>query len=370
MSTTSCESVHSASASPVSSRPRRSTGTLYALIEAFPLPCAVFARGRGAALLANSAFHGEFPHLGDLPDRAGFDAEFESLNEGAEGTECYAPRSRRWYRLAWRTLVLKHAGRCDMVFVSNTSDEIEALRQHKAQQDRLLFTSRMLSVGEMATTLAHELNQPLGAIINYLSTCTGLIERHDENNPRLRQGIALARNQAEHASAVIARLREFVRTRNPRREPHPLDALAQTVVELLRLEAEQNQVRILCDLPKSLPRVIADRVMIEQVLLNLVKNAVDAMRGTPSGNREVLITARTDLDRMIEVRVRDRGAGIGSDFTERMFAPLFSTKSDGLGMGLAICRSIVEFHEGRLFAEPNADGGSTFAFTLPAEAAA
>jgi signal transduction histidine kinase len=339
------------------------------LIEAIPLPCAVFATAGGAAMLANSAFRQEFRYPDRLPRRAAFDGMFESLKQGADGTECYAPRSRRWYRLVWRTLEQEGSDRCDVVFVSNTSNEVEALRQHKAQQDRLLFTSRMLSVGEMATTLAHELNQPLGAIINYLSTCTNLIERHDEANPRLRQGIALARNQAEHASAVIARLREFVRTRNPRREPHPLDALAQTVVELLRLEAEQHQVRILTELPRLLPHVVADRVMIEQVLLNLVKNAVDAMRNTPSGNREVLISARTDLDGMVEVRVRDRGAGIGSDFTERMFAPLFSTKSDGLGMGLAICRSIVEFHEGRLFAEPNPDGGSTFAFTLPAHTA-
>jgi len=369
MSTTGCESVHTVSTSPVSRRVGRSTDPLYALIEAFPLPCAVFDREHGDALLANSAFREEFAHLERLPARADFEAEFESLREGVDGTDCYAPRSRRWYRLVWRHLKWANAKRCDIVFVSNTSDEIEALRQHKTQQEQLLFTSRMLSVGEMATTLAHELNQPLGAIINYLSTCNGLIERGDEANPRLRQGIALARNQAEHASAVIARLREFVRTRDPRREPHPLAVLAQTVVELLRLEAEQHQVRILADLPSSLPRVIADRVMIEQVLLNLAKNAVDAMRNTPPGSREVLITARTDLDGMIEVRVRDRGAGIGSDFAERMFAPMFSTKSDGLGMGLAICRSIVEFHEGRLFAEPNPDGGSTFAFTLPAEAA-
>lgn len=369
MSTTGCESVHTVPTTPASRRVGRSTDALYALIEAVPLPCAAFERQHGDALLANSAFHAEFPHLGRLPDRADFEAEFEPLGEGDEGIACYAPRTRRWYRQVWRSLRWAAAVRCDMVFVSNTSEEMEALRAHKTQQEQLLFTSRMLSVGEMATTLAHELNQPLGAIINYLSACNALIERGDEANPRLRQGIALARNQAEHASAVIARLREFVRTRDPKREPHALSVLAQTVVELLRLEAEQHQVRILADLPASLPRVVADRVMIEQVLLNLAKNAVDAMRNTPPGHREVLITARIDLDGMIEVRVRDRGSGIGSDFAERMFAPLFSTKSDGLGMGLAICRSIVEFHSGRLFAEPNPDGGSTFAFTLPAEAA-
>lgn len=340
---------------------------LQAFVEGLPLPCAVFPKRDGPALIGNSAFAREFGHLGAAPGRAGFDASFESLSETDDGLECYAPHTRRWYRLVWRDLPWVRNMRCDAVFVSSMSDEIEALRQHKAQQEQLLFTSRMLSVGEMATTLAHELNQPLGAIINYLSTCTNMIERGDMANPRLRQGIVLARNQAEHASAVIARMREFVRTRNPNREPHPLDALAQTVVELLRLEAEQHQVRILTELPKSLPRVIADRVMIEQVLLNLVKNAIDAMRETATGHREILIGARRDLDGMVEVSVRDSGPGIGPDFAEKMFAPMFSTKSDGLGMGLAICRSIMEFHEGRLFAEPNADRGSTFIFTLPAE---
>jgi signal transduction histidine kinase len=342
---------------------------LEALIEAIPYPCALFRRRDGALLNMNGPFADEFGHLGPAPDRARFDAAFESLSQTQEGIECYAPRTRRWYRLAWRPLRRSDGAHDDIVFVSSLSEEMEALRQHKAQQEQLLFTSRMLSVGEMATTLAHELNQPLGAIINYLSACDSAIARGDAANPRVRQGIALARNQAEHASAVIARLREFVRTRNPSREPHPLDALAQTVVELLRLEAEQHQVRILTDLPRTLPRVIADRVMIEQVLLNLVKNAIDAMRETAAAQREILIAARRDLDGMIEVRVRDRGPGIGPDFAEKMFAPLTSTKSDGLGMGLAICRSIMEFHEGRLFAEPNPDGGSTFVFTLPAEAA-
>lgn len=363
MSTTSCEPVRTDSPAAMG----RADDILQALLEGLPLPCALFRRGDGRAVLANSMFSHEFDHLGPAPDRARFEAGFEALSEGEDGIECYAPQTRRWYRLVWRDLPWARTARCDAVFVSSISDEIEALRQHKAQQEQLLFTSRMLSVGEMATTLAHELNQPLGAIINYLSSCDSMIARGDTANPRLRQGIGLARNQAEHASAVIARLREFVRTRNPTREPHPLDALAQTVVELLRLEAEQHQVRILTDLPKSLPRVIADRVMIEQVLLNLVKNAIDAMRETAAAQREITILARRDLDGMIEVRVRDRGPGIGPDFAERMFAPMFSTKSDGLGMGLAICRSIMEFHEGRLFAEPNADGGSSFIFTLPAE---
>lgn len=367
MSTTRCRSIHTAGHGAPSSK-RRAVDALQALVEALPLPCALFHRRDGRMALANSAFRREFTHLGPQPDRAGFDDALERIGENADGIECHAPQTRRWYRLVWRELAAQDGSPCDAVFVSSISDEIEALRQHKAQQEQLLFTSRMLSVGEMATTLAHELNQPLGAIINYLTSCDNMVARGDMDNPRLREGIALARNQAEHASAVIARLREFVRTRNPRREPHAAETIVQTVIELLRLEAEQHQVRILIDLPRDLPRVIADRVMIEQVLLNLVKNAIDAMRET-AGKREIVVAGRRDFDGMVEVRVRDTGPGIGPDFTERMFAPLSSTKSDGLGMGLAICRSIMEFHEGRLFAEPDPAGGSAFVFTLPAESA-
>ncbi|MGO4774819.1 ATP-binding protein, partial [Lysobacter sp. 2RAB21] len=146
---------------------------------------------------------------------------------------------------------------------------------------------------------------------------------------------------------------------------HQLSKIAETVLELLRLEAERLQLRIDLGLPANLAPVFADRVMVEQVLLNLVKNAIEAMREIPTARRELRIDARMNLDDQIEVRVSDRGAGLSPAEQDQLFSPFFTTKTDGLGIGLAICRSIIEYHEGRLFFEPREGGGSVFGFTLP-----
>ena len=182
---------------------------------------------------------------------------------------------------------------------------------------------------------------------------------------QVERALVAARTQAEHASAVIARVREFVRAREPRRDAQHVAAIADTVLELLRLEAERQQLRIDLALAGALPAVYADRVMVEQVLLNLVKNAIEAMREVPAAQRELRIEGRVNLEDEIEVRVLDRGGGLSAAQSEQLFSPFFTTKSDGLGIGLAICRSIIEYHEGRLFFEPRPGGGSMFCFTLP-----
>jgi signal transduction histidine kinase len=164
---------------------------------------------------------------------------------------------------------------------------------------------------------------------------------------------------------VISRVREFVRAREPRRDAQDIAAIVATVVELLRLEAERLQLRIEVALAADLPVVYADKVMVEQVLLNLVKNAIEAMREIPATKRALRIEGRRTLDGEVELRVLDRGAGLSPEQQGQVFSPFFTTKSDGLGIGLAICRSIIEYHEGRLFFEPRDGGGSVFGFTLP-----
>nr|WP_255699317.1 ATP-binding protein [Luteimonas sp. Y-2-2-4F] len=216
----------------------------------------------------------------------------------------------------------------------------------------------------MAATLAHELNQPLAAIVNYLNGSLRLVEQAG-GPAQVERALLAARTQAEHASAVIARVREFVRAREPRRDAQNLAQIAETVLELLRLEAERQQLRIDVDLNPALPAAYADRVMVEQVLLNLVKNAIEAMREVPAARRALRIQARVNLDGEIELRVLDRGKGLSPAESEQLFSPFFTTKTDGLGIGLAICRSIIEYHEGRLFFEPREGGGSVFGFTLP-----
>ncbi|WP_426702946.1 sensor histidine kinase [Rhodanobacter sp. Col0626] len=335
----------------------------YALIDVLPAPCIVFSRIDGQALMSNAAFRAEFSQFADAPERAIFEAAFEFVGGQGDQRTYYAPHSRRWYRVDRRELALGVPA--EALFITNMSECIESLRRHREQHEQLLSTSRMMSVGEMATTLAHELNQPLGAAINYLSGCEQMAVAAPDNE-RLLQGIRLARRQTERAAQIIGSIREFVRSREPHRQNLDLPQLIQGVTELLRLEAEQHQVSIRHSLPAELPMIFADRVMIEQVLLNLIKNAIEAMRDTEPSRRLITVSARVDYDGMVELRVADQGCGIDEDGMRKLFSPMFTTKPDGLGIGLAICRSIIEYHEGRLFAEPNPDGrGCALVFTVP-----
>lgn len=335
-----------------------------------PFACAAYARADGALVLGNGRFEDEFASLPAHTDRR---ALLATLRDGGAAAgdhgdddaalEVQAPHSGRWYALHWRDAEVDGRALALLTAV-DISERMEALDSHKSRQEKLLFTSRMMSVGEMAATLAHELNQPLAAIVNYLNGSLRLIDQ--AGGPvQVERALQAARTQAEHASAVISRVREFVRAREPKRDAHDISVIASTVLELLRLEAERQQLRIDVALSDALPQVYADRVMIEQVLLNLVKNAIEAMREMPSGKRELRIEGRVDLDGDVEVRVCDRGPGLSGVEQDQLFSPFFTTKVDGLGIGLAICRSIVEYHKGRMFFERRDDGGSVFGFTLP-----
>ncbi|TWT18155.1 hypothetical protein FQY83_15560 [Luteimonas marina] len=336
--------------------------TLGAILDAIPFACAAFSRANGALVAGNDRFDEAFSALPGYRDRAQLLSALGVAGDD-DGAEAKAPHSGHWYALHWRTLALDK-GEFDLLTAVDISERLEALDTHKHQQEKLLFTSRLMSVGEMAATLAHEMNQPLAAIVNYLNGSLRLVGQAG-GPAQVERALVAARTQAEHASAVIARVREFVRAREPRRDAHDVAVIAGTVLELLRLEAERQQLRIDLALAGTLPAVYADRVMVEQVLLNLVKNAIEAMREVPSAQRELRIEGRVNLDDEVEVRVLDRGGGLSAADSEQLFSPFFTTKSDGLGIGLAICRSIIEYHEGRLFFEPRPGGGSVFAFTLP-----
>ena len=337
---------------------------LRGVLDAVPFACAAFDRRSGALICANARFGAD---LGTLPGHAQRDALLATLHGevtgDARGDEVRAPGSGRWYALHWRDLDTNGRSLALLTAV-DISERIETLDSHRSQQEKLLFTSRMMSVGEMAATLAHELNQPLAAIVNYLNGSLRLVGQ--AGGPvQVERALQAARTQAEHAAAVIARVREFVRAREPRRDAQDLPLIVDTVLELLRLEAERQQLRVELALAPGLPQVYADRVMIEQVLLNLVKNAIEAMREVPAARRGLRIEGRVNLDGEVEVRVCDRGPGLSEAESAQLFSPFYTTKSDGLGIGLAICRSIIEYHEGRLFFEARDGGGSVFGFTLP-----
>lgn len=336
--------------------------TLGTILDAVPFACAAFSQANGALVAGNRGFSDAFSGLSGHRDRAALLAALGASGP-ADGAEVRAPHSGHWYALHWRPLAMEKGG-VDVLTAVDISERLQALDTHKHQQEKLLFTSRLMSVGEMAATLAHELNQPLAAIVNYLNGSLRLVGQAG-GPAQVERALVAARTQAEHASAVISRVREFVRAREPRRDAHEVGTIAGTVLELLRLEAERQQLCIELALAEDLPAVFADRVMVEQVLLNLVKNAIEAMRSVPAGQRELRIEGRVNLDDEVEVRVLDRGGGLSPAESEQLFSPFFTTKTDGLGIGLAICRSIIEYHEGRLFFEARPGGGSVFAFTLP-----
>ena len=354
---------------PATGRERKASAPLaaQAVLDAVPLACALFEEKSGELQMQNAAFAAEFPGLNHGAARREFLQRFEDppeLRSGGDEVEVLHVESRRSYALRSTKLVAAK-DRAELISAANISARNETLRRHKTQAERLLFTSRVMSVGEMTTTLAHELNQPLAAIVNYLNVALRLIGRDSPDLSRSGEALLLAREQAAHASAVIARLREFVRAREPKRSALAVADLVATVMQLLKLEAEKQRVRVITELPVSLPPVFADRVMLEQVLLNLVKNAIEAMRDSDPKQREIRIGARINLDDQIELRVSDRGCGLSASEAEQLFTPFYTTKSEGLGIGLAICRSIVEYHEGRLYFEDNPRGGSVFVVTLP-----
>jgi signal transduction histidine kinase len=219
--------------------------------------------------------------------------------------------------------------------------------------------------GAMTAALAHEINQPLAAIVNYLSTAQRLTATRPGLPQRLADALELAKAQAEHAAAVVARIRDLAVTRCPLRERLSVHELVDAVIALQAFDAQKQKIVIESRLPRELPAVVGDRVMIEQVLTNLLRNAADAMLATEAAQRRITVSASPDQAGRVALRIRDRGCGIPAAVEARVFTPLFSTKPGGMGVGLALCRSMVELNGGEIGFERNPDRGVTFVFTVP-----
>ncbi|HRP77042.1 MAG TPA: PAS domain S-box protein, partial [Rhodocyclaceae bacterium] len=236
----------------------------------------------------------------------------------------------------------------------------------RQQDERLQATSRLITMGEMASTLAHELNQPLAAITSYNNGCLNLLADGNADSRELLEIHERLARQARRAGEIIRRVHDFVRRSEPKREPLDLNDVIRDAVGLLEADSRKRRVRIQTDLGTRLPEVAADPVMIEQVIVNLVRNGMDAMNDTPRERKCVRISTREEGGHLI-VRVADQGTGVPPETARRLFEPFFSTKQEGMGMGLNICRSIAELHHGRLGFEANPDGGTIFILTLPVE---
>lgn len=258
----------------------------------------------------------------------------------------------------------RHTGWMSAVLDMSAQRSVEELSRQ--QQERLQATARLATVGEMASLLSHELNQPLAAIASYASGSLNLMEQPDEETPAmLRQAVGRIAEQAERAGRVIKSVHDFVRRREQARETVRADHLVEAVLPLVRLQARKSGARIEIDMAEPPPRVTADRTMVEQVLLNLTRNAIQAMEDAPLDQRVLEIVVRPAERGWVLFTVRDHGLGIAPEVAQRLFTPFFTTRREGMGLGLSLCRTVIEQHGGVLDFESRAGGGADFRFTLP-----
>ena len=234
----------------------------------------------------------------------------------------------------------------------------------RQQQEKLQVTARLVTMGEMASTLAHELNQPLAAITSYNTGCLNKLESGNFTTTQLKEALGKLAVQAQRAGHIIRRVHDFVRKSEPKLAPCDLAEAVDDSIGFIEGAAKSRGVRIVREIPGRRPELLADQVMIEQVLLNLMRNGIEAMAEAPADRRRLTVKL-SQRENQMEIRVIDNGPGIPPEVEEKLFTPLFSTKADGMGMGLNICRSIIEFHHGRLWVESNPEGGSIFVMTLP-----
>lgn len=249
-------------------------------------------------------------------------------------------------------------------FIRDLTEQQVAERRLRELQSEVTHMSRFTALGEMASTLAHEINQPLTAITNYLKGCQRLLERLDsEQAPVLRDAVGKAADQALRAGHIIRRLREFVARGEGERRIESLPRLIEDASTLALIGAKENGIATSFRLDPAADLVLADRIQIQQVLVNLIRNAMETMTDS-ADRRELEIGTVAKPDATVEVSVSDTGAGLAPEVEALLFQPFVTTKRKGMGLGLSICRTIVEAHGGRIWADAKPAGGTVFRFTL------
>jgi len=248
-------------------------------------------------------------------------------------------------------------------FVRDLSERQQTEARLQELQSELVHISRLTAMGEMASTLAHELNQPLSAIANYLKGSRRLLEAETVDRPRLGEALEKAGDQALRAGQIIRRLRDFVSRGETERQVENLPKLIEEAAALALVGAKEHGVRVRFQIDPKADLVLADKVQIQQVVLNLIRNALDAMVGAP--HRELLLSSAWMEDEIAMITVADTGPGVSPEVGGQLLRPVITTKSAGMGVGLSISRTIIEAHGGRIWVEPNATGtGAVFKFTL------
>lgn len=250
-------------------------------------------------------------------------------------------------------------------FVRDISERQQTEARLQELQSELVHMSRLTAMGEMASALAHELNQPLSAIGNYLKGSQRLLEEaSDDRSTALRGALDKAAEQAVRAGQIIRRMRDFVSRGEIERRVESVSKLVEEASALALVGTKELELDVRFKFQPDADLVLADRVQVQQVLINLIRNAIDAMADTPQ--RQLIIATRPDADDMVEVSVTDTGSGIAPEIVDQLFQPFVTTKRQGMGVGMSISRTIVDAHGGKIWAEPNVGGGTVIRFTLAA----
>jgi signal transduction histidine kinase len=281
----------------------------------------------------------------------------------------------QWFDVRSRYLQWTDGRLVQMLIATDITARKRAEEQTASQADKAQVTSRLITMGEMASSVAHELNQPLTAINNY---CNGMVSRLRENaitKDDLVSALEKTARQAERAGQIIHRIRAFVKRSEPQRQWSDARTILEDAVELANIDLRRRRVQLNTYIAQRLPNLFCDPILIEQVVLNLIKNAAEAidLAELPIGRRRielrVLPKASADQGTVVEFSISDSGPGMAPEVLARMYEAFFSTKREGMGIGLSLCRSIIESHQGRLVAENLYNGesiiGCQFSFTLP-----
>ncbi len=251
-----------------------------------------------------------------------------------------------------------------MSSVLDLTERKKAEEATRRNEERIQTSSRLATMGELASVMAHELNQPLTAISNYAAGALMMIKSSVLDIEMLKPALESMNNQARRAGQIIRSVHDFVVKREPRREKMMVDKVFASVQPLIELQAKSYAVKLQASFQSDLPAVLGDAVSLEQVLLNLTRNALQAMQGLPLTQRVLQIVAK-HINNFVIIEVIDFGPGISEEVAQKLFSAFFSTKAEGMGMGLNICRTIIEFHGGELSYRPNPAGGAIFSFNLP-----
>lgn len=255
----------------------------------------------------------------------------------------------------------KHTGW--MGSVVDITERKRAEELARQQEARLQASARLITMGEMASSLAHELNQPLSAISSYIAGSRNLIAAGAPQT-EIDEALAKCQEQAQRAGRIIRRIYEFVRRHEPKTEPCDLDTLMSDLVTLIEADARRQRVRVVRDLAPALPTIQADGILLGQAILNLMRNGIESMSQTEEAFRVLSVSAKI-VEEHVLISIGDRGCGVSPEAAAQLFEPFYTTKMEGLGVGLNICRSVVEAHHGRLWFEAVPAGGTLFHISLP-----